>query len=74
MKIERKIKKRRVLHTGGSQRHECDKELLNKDKRQCFIVGDIDSILIEGTINIKLYLAVMTYNQVHYFRINYLAG
>jgi len=27
-------------------------ELLNEDKRQRFIVGDIDSILIEGTINV----------------------
>ena len=27
-------------------------ELLNEDKRQRFIVGDIDSILIKGTINV----------------------
>ena len=26
--------------------------ILNEDKRQRFIVGDIDSILIEGTINV----------------------
>ena len=29
-----------------------DKEILNEDKRPRFIVGDIVSILIEGTINV----------------------
>ena len=28
------------------------KELLNEDKRQRFIVGDIVSTLVEGTINV----------------------
>ena len=45
MKIERKIKT-----TGAS--YKVTRELLNEDKRQRFIVGDIDSILIEGTINV----------------------
>ena len=56
MKIERnkqtKIKKQRALHTRWPGRWERDKELLNEDKRQRFIVGDIDSSLIEGTINV----------------------
>ena len=29
-----------------------DKELLNEDKQQHFIVGNIDSTLTEGTINV----------------------
>ena len=32
--------------------YKVTRELLNEDKRQRFIVGDIDSILIEGTINV----------------------
>ena len=42
--------------TGASykmtRRRERDKELLNEVEWQHFIVGDIDSILIEGTINV----------------------
>ena len=33
-------------------RGSCKKGGLNEDKRQHFIVGDIDSIVIEGTINV----------------------
>ena len=54
MKIKRKKDKKM---TGASYKErererERDKELLNEDKRQRFIVGDIDSTVIEGTINV----------------------
>ena len=48
----KKDKKRQALHTRWPRRWECDKEPLNEDKRQRFIIGDIDSILIKGTINV----------------------
>ena len=51
MKIERKIKNNGCF-IQGDQGDERDNELLNEDKQQRFIVGDIDSILIEGTINV----------------------
>ena len=53
-----KIKIRKDKKASGAsyklirERCECDKELLNEDKRQRFIVGDIDSILIGGAINV----------------------
>ena len=50
----KKVKK--VKKTMGTSykvtRERSDKELLNEDKRKCFIVEDTDSTLIEGTINI----------------------
>jgi len=47
-------RKKKVKKMTGISYKWCErnKELLNEDKRQRFMVGDIDSILIKGTINV----------------------
>ena len=51
MEIERKEDKRTMaLHTSCSERSERRRRALNEGKMDHFITGDIDSILIEGTI------------------------
>ena len=54
--VMKNLKKRKIKNNGHfiqgdhTDTDERDEELLNEDKRQCLVVGDIDSI--EGTINV----------------------